>query len=293
MAGAVVFDEVLEEQGQGHATRRNVLVALDEHLGRPVVSLFTSFRFPVMLQDADADMLEGVLRSLDLSNGLALCISSPGGDGLAAERIVNMCRAYSGTGEYWAIVPGKAKSAGTMVCFGASKIVMGPTSELGPIDPQITMGERVFSAFNVVASYKGLFDRAVREQGNLQPYLQQLQNYDEREIAELRAALDLSQDIAARVLASGMMRRSSERAILRKIKMFLTPERTKTHGRPIYRDEAKRCGLNIEHADPDSAFWATVYALYIRTNNAVQTNVSKCIESSEHSYTAGAPQVSE
>lgn len=287
--GRLVFDKVLEEQGQGHGTRRGLFGELAEELGRPVVSLFTSFSFPVMLEDADADMLEGVLRSLDLSSGLALCISSPGGDGLAAERIVNMCRAYSGTGEYWAIVPGKAKSAGTMVCLGASKIIMGPTSELGPIDPQIAEGKRVFSAYNVVQSYGDLFRRAVKEEGNLQPYLQQLQNYDEREIAELRSAMDLSQDIAARVLASGMMEDTAEKDILRKIKMFLTPERTKTHGRPIYRDEAAECGLVIDQADPESQFWDTVYALYIRTNNSVDTNVAKCIESAEHSYSAGPP----
>jgi hypothetical protein len=167
---------------------------------------------------------------------------------------------------------------------------MGPTSELGPIDPQITSGNRFFSAYNVVESYQGLFARAVEERGNLQPYLQQLQNYDEREIAELRSAMDLSQDIAARVLASGMMGGLSEEEILAKIGMFLTPERTKVHGRPIYRDEAAECGLNIDHVDPDCDFWGTVYALYIRTNNTVQTNIAKCIESSDHSYSAPAPR---
>lgn len=64
-----------------------------------------------MIDDADADMLEGILQKLDLTNGLALLISSPGGSGLAAERIINICRNYSVTGEYSAIVPGKAKSA--------------------------------------------------------------------------------------------------------------------------------------------------------------------------------------
>jgi ClpP class serine protease len=286
---APIYERVLEEREQGHATRQDAFRSISEHLGRPVVSLFTSFRYPVMIDDSDADMLEGVLRSLDLSSGLALCISSPGGDGLAAERIVNMCRAYSGTDDYWAIVPGKAKSAGTMICFGASKIIMGPTSELGPIDPQVAEGDRVFSAFNIVESYGDLFKRAVAEKNNLQPYLQQLQNYDEREIAELRSALALSQDIATRELASGMMKGSSQSAILKKIKMFLSPEQTKTHGRPIYRDEAAGCGLVIEAVDAASDLWHSVYDLYIRTSNLVQTNVSKCIESSEHSYSAGIP----
>ncbi|HEV7937735.1 MAG TPA: hypothetical protein VGP18_06895 [Solirubrobacteraceae bacterium] len=243
-----------------------------------------------MIQDDDADMLEGVLQSLDLSKGLALLISSPGGDGLAAERIVNMCRSYSGTGEFWAIVPGKAKSAATIVCFGASKITMGPTSELGPVDPQLNEGGNVFSVYNLVASYEDLFGRAVGDKaGNMQPYLQQLEHYDEREIAEFRSAIELSKDIAARLLGTGMMSKRAEKTIMDKIKMFLTPEQTKAHGRPIYRDEAGKCGLNIEPIEPDSDFWSTVYALYIRSNNLVQTTASKCIESIEHSYTAEPP----
>lgn len=242
-----------------------------------------------MIQDDDADMLEGVLRSLDLSDGLALCISSPGGDGLAAERIVNMCREYSGTDEYWAIVPGKAKSAGTMICFGASKVLMGPTSELGPVDPQLQEGQQVFSVFNIIQSYRQLFEKAVKEDGNLEPYLQQLQHYDEREIAEMQSQLDLSQDIAARVLASGMMKGKKETTILKEIKMFLTPEQTKTHGRPIYRDEAAKCGLNVEAADPEAETWGATYDLYIRTNNLVQRRAAKCIESFTHSYSVAAP----
>jgi hypothetical protein len=287
----LVYDRVLDEQMQNHPTRKSLFGTLERDFQRPVVSLFTSFRFPVLLEDDDADMLEGVLQSLDLSNGLALCINSPGGDGLAAERIVNMCRAYSGTGEYWAVVPGKAKSAATLVCFGASKIIMGPTSELGPVDPQMSEDDQFFAVYNVVRSYEDLFKRAVEdESGNMQPYLQQLQHYDEREIAELRAAMDLAEDIAKRVLGSGMMAGQSQKTIVRKIKTFLTPERTKTHGRPIYRDEASECGLNIELADPDSSYWAPIYELYIRTNNLVQTRVAKCIESSESSYSAGGGQ---
>lgn len=285
----LIYDRVLEEENQGHSTRRGLLDTLSSQIGRPVVSFFTSFRYPVMIQDDDADMLEGVLRSLDLSNGLALCISSPGGDGLAAERIVNMCREYSGTDEYWAIVPGKAKSAGTMICFGASKVLMGPTSELGPVDPQLQEGRQVFSVFNIIQSYRELFGKAVKEEGNLEPYLQQLQHYDEREIAEMQSQLDLSQDIAARVLATGMMKGKKEATILKKVKMFLTPEQTKTHGRPIYRDEAAKCGLNVEAADPESETWGAIYDLYIRTNNLVQRRAAKCIESATNSYSVAAP----
>ena len=144
-----------------------------------------------------------------------------------------------------------------------------------------------FSVYNIVESYDDLFSRAVKEKGNLQPYLQQLANYDEREIKELRAALSLSEDIAIRTLASGIMKGMSETDIKNKIKIFLTPERTKTHGRPIYREEAVECGLKIEQKDVKDKFWQLVYELYIRTGNFVSTRASKCIESMDHSFVAG------
>lgn len=287
----LIIQQVMTEQNQGHETRRRIFVELEKELKRPIVSFFTSFRFPVMIENTDADMLEGVLQKMDLSQGLILFISSPGGDGLAAERIINVCRSYSKTGEYWIIVPGKAKSAATMICFGASKIIMGETSELGPIDPQLTTSEsgvvKRFSVYNVIESYDDLFSRAVKEKGNLQPYLQQLANYDEREIKEFRAALSLSTDIAIRTLASGMMKGLPNSAIEKKIEIFVTPKRTKAHGRPIYRKEASKCCLKIEPRDVKDEFWSLVYELYIRTNNFVSKKASKCVESKDHSFCTG------
>lgn len=283
-----VFGQVLNEQHQAHETRKKFFRILEKSLGRPVISFFTSFRYPAQIEATDADMLEGVLQKLNLSNGLALLISSPGGDGLAAERIINVCRNYSSTDEFWVIVPSKAKSAATMICFGASKILMGLTCELGPIDPQIVLrvkgNFRFFSVYNIVKSYEKLFEKAVKEKGNLEPYLQQLQNYDEREIEEFRTNLQLAEDIAVRNLASGMLNGKSLEQIKKDIEIFLSPEYTKSHGRAIYYDEAKKCGLNVELLDVKSELWKNIYELYIRTNHFVSTQVSKCVESKDHSY---------
>ncbi len=284
-----VFHQVLEEQGQGHVTRKKLFLSLEKLLGRPVVTYFTSFHFPVMIQDGDADILEGVLETLDLSNGLALMISSPGGIGLAAERIVNICRSYSRTGEFWAIAPGRAKSAATMVCFGASKIFMSSSSELGPIDPQLTTrgadgAPRRYSICNLVDGYDELFARAARAKGNLEPYLQQLQHYDARDIKEYRDAISLAEDIAIKSLASGMMSGTGPAAIKKKIEVFLSPKTTKAHGRPIYWKDAEKCGLNIEHLDTASQIWSVVHELYIRANNLVSSRAAKSIESKVHAY---------
>lgn len=289
-----VLKKVLIEQNQTHETRKDIIVRLERELKRPVVSFFTSFKFPVMIENDDADMLEGILQTVNLAEGFVLVVNSPGGSGLAAERIINVCRSYSGKGDYSVIVPSKAKSAATMICLGSSKIIMGATSELGPIDPQVVItkkdGLQFFSVYNVINSYDNLFSRAVRTKGNLQPYLQQLANYDEREIKEFRSQLLLSEDIAVRTLASGMKKGVGKKRIKSDVQIFLTPKHKKVHGRPIYAEEAAKCGLNVEVIDVKADLWRLVHELYVRTNNFVNKKVSKCFESREYSYIAGIPK---
>lgn len=287
----LIIQQVKEEQYQGHSTRKSIYSRLQKELGMPVISFFTSFRYPVMIEDSDADMLESILQKSDLSEGLVLLLSSPGGDGLAAERIINICRSYSGSQEYKVVVPGKAKSAATMICLGASELIMSATSELGPVDPQVVevVDNKVkwFSVYNIVKSYDDLFQKAVKEKGNIQPYLQQLSNYDAREIEEYRSALSLSEDIAIKALKTGMLHNLSKADIKKKVNFFLTPETVKTHGRPIYAKDILNCGLNVDIKDVREKFWYAVYELYVRLNNFVSNNnVAKCIESKDYSFVA-------
>jgi len=257
------------------------------------MAYFTSFAFPVMIEDDDVDMIEDVLSTMDLENGLALLINSPGGDGLASERLINVLRSYSKTGTYDAYIIGKAKSAATLACFGAETIYMCKTAELGPVDPQVTFIDsetnrpKRFSVCNLVKSYENLFERAVKEKGNLQPYLQQLSHYDEREIEEYRAAIFLSEDISIRSLKSGMFKSLADKTIKNKIKMFLTPEETKSHGRPIYFNETKKAGLNVKEIHNDDELWRYLFELYTRIDQYTKTIVAKCIENKKESFLVG------
>ena len=181
---------MLAEIKQTPATRQHLFEEIEEEIGRPLVSFFTSFHWPVTVDDGDADIIQSILSNLSLDNGLALLINSPGGDGLAAERIINICRSYSGTSEFWTIIAGKAKSAATMICMGSSKIMMAASSELGPVDPQIIRTEdeekKVFSAHSLVKAYDGLFKGATRAKGNLEPYIQQLAHFDARRNSKIQ-----------------------------------------------------------------------------------------------------------
>ena len=296
----MTYATVLEETNQGHTIREPLFRKLEKQLGpnKKVVAFFTSFRWPVILEDPDADMLEEVLQNSDMKGKeLVLIINSPGGDALAAERIVNICRSFS-KGGFSAIVPKMAKSAATMVCFGAKKIIMSKTSELGPIDPQIPIRDdrgnvyKYLAAHEVLESYQELMTKANRTTRRVEPYLQQLARFDARDIRSIKSAVQLSESIAVKCLKEGIFKSLTNAKIRVKIKPFLDPKHTKVHGRPIYHDIACDCGLDPQVYDIKDPVWQTVWQLYVRLNyvvSSVSGGSAKIVESSEDYYQMPIP----
>jgi hypothetical protein len=258
-----------------------------------MVAFFTSFYYPASVFDQDAEMLESLLQKTDLKNGLTLLLSSAGGSGLAAERIVNVCRTYS-KGDFEVLVPGQAKSAATIICFGANRVLMSKTSELGPIDPQVTLKEsgeyKLFSVYDILDSYQSLFERATQTKGNLEPFIAQLEHYDEREISKFRRQVELSEDIAIKLLKLSMMKGLSDSKIKEKIKIFLFPTETKVHGRPIFIDEAKKVGLRIKEISNESPTWQGVQEYAARLNYLTSSQYLKILESCEHHFCSPIPK---
>jgi len=156
MSNKAVFSHILDEINQGHGTRRQLYVDLEKQLGKHVIAFFTSFSWPVTISDPDTDMIEEALQRLPTDGkDIVLLINSPGGEGIAAERIVNVCRSYSPKNSFSVIVPRRAKSAATMICFGAKEIGMSRTSELGPVDPQIMVSDDQGRPISVHAAHEG------------------------------------------------------------------------------------------------------------------------------------------
>jgi len=79
---------------------------------------------------------------------LTVLIDSPGGDADSTFRLIKKFRSVADHVE--AIVVSWSKSAATIFCLGADKILMGDEAELGPLDTQLRnpkTGKR-FSALN-------------------------------------------------------------------------------------------------------------------------------------------------
>ncbi len=90
-------------------------------------------------------------QSIANKNDINVIIDSNGGDADAAYHIAKMIdQNFSGTIKY--IIPRFSKSAATLMVCGGDKIVMGETSELGPLDPQIQQTDGSYISAKSVAS---------------------------------------------------------------------------------------------------------------------------------------------
>lgn len=114
---------------------RDVLVfAADLNKGTPLISISYADILPI------SDQLDNLSGS-----GLDLILETPGGSGEVTEDIVRLLRSKY-PHQMAVIVPGWAKSAGTILAMAGDEILMGPASALGPIDAQLSWQGKVFSA---------------------------------------------------------------------------------------------------------------------------------------------------
>ena len=128
-------------------------------------------------------------------DSIDIILETPGGFAEVVEDMVRLLRArYKDVG---VIVPGYAKSAGTIFAMAADEILMGQLSALGPIDAQIMSNNKRFSA---EAFLEGLnkIKEEVTASGRLNAaYIPILQNISPGEIQHCENAQDFSKSLVA------------------------------------------------------------------------------------------------
>ena len=103
-------------------------------------------------------LFEETLFDADSNQDLHVLLWTLGGDGETALRLARQAQARCR--ELSVIVPDVAKSAGTLFALGAHQILMGPTSDLGPIDPQFQGSDgRLVAAKTIIAAVDHALDQ--------------------------------------------------------------------------------------------------------------------------------------
>ena len=214
------------------------------------------------LFDPSVTMFEELIYDASPSQNLHLLLHSPGGDGEIAIRIVRA--AQSRCKDLTVIVPDQAKSAATLLCLGAQRIMMGPASDLGPIDPQFLIGGNMVAAKDIIAAVDEAADR-VKESPEIYPvYASLMSDITSLMLQQARSALQRTSDQLEEALKSNPDRNPEEVERLKKNLEGPMIERNPTHTALFSADDAIAAGLPVIKADPLSEQWQLIWRLWAK-----------------------------
>ncbi|MGH3924743.1 MAG: SDH family Clp fold serine proteinase [Pseudonocardiaceae bacterium] len=208
-------------------------------------------------------LFEELLYTAKPEQNLHLLLSSPGGDGETAVRLARAAQARCN--ELTVIVPDQAKSAATLMAMGAHCILMGPTSDLGPVDPQFQLANgQLVSAKNIIAAVEDAETRVVERPDTYALHAALLADVSALMVQNARAALARTEDLVKEALRSHPAR--DERTVTKLVKALREPliELPASHGAVFGADDAHKAGLPVEQADPHSHQWQLLWRLYMK-----------------------------
>jgi hypothetical protein len=229
------------------------------------------------LTGTDVPILGNVLREIGDVHTLNLVLHSPGGDGTAVEKFVSLCRTQCQ--RLRVIIPNEAKSAATMIALGADEIVMGPCSELGPIDAQVPVVSNGISRYVSAQSFIDARDNLLKQHAdavakgeNVQAILQMLASLDIPFIEECKRMMDFGRDVVRKLLSEHMFKRASDKnkKINKIVDTLSSVTRFKIHGRLIDGSTARReLGLKVKLLGRNDVLWQRVWEYYTRAEIAL------------------------
>lgn len=215
------------------------------------------------------DLLHNTVDGSDLD----LLLHTGGGDIDAAEKLITMVRTKVGNARLRVVVPDYAKSAGTLMVLGADSVVMSDTSELGPIDPQISLsdgnGNRIQHS---VQSYLDAYDehtKALAHNPNNVAAQVMLSKLDPATVKLFEAVRDRARKFAEDQLKRGMFRVSGNWS--QAAAELIDTKRWQSHGKMISWEDARdaKIGLHVDHLKPQTEEWQEYWQLYCMQRLAV------------------------
>lgn len=167
--------------------------------------------------------------------GLDLLIETNGGMTDATEKVCSILRALAP--DLRVIVPRKAKSNGTVIALCGQSVMLGATSELGPIDPSVG---GVPADFILKAP-----------PGTINPI----------QLQYAITALSQTKKLAKELLSTGMMNGKDQAQIETIVNMLASRDHFHSHGSVLSADEASSLGLVVDKQPLDNPLWQKLWLL--------------------------------
>jgi membrane-bound ClpP family serine protease len=207
-------------------------------------------------------LFEELVHDADSAQDIHLMLETPGGDGETAIRVVRSAQARCR--ELTVIVPNQAKSAGTILLMGAHRILMGPTSDLGPVDPQFPTPKGLYSAKDLIAAVERAETTLAQNPDSYPLQVALLADFTAVMVQQARSALDRSGDLVREALRSNPDRTLEQVDQLTQALQEKLIDLPQDHGAVFGARDAEEAGLPVQHADPKSDQWRAIWQLWAK-----------------------------
>lgn len=216
--------------------RQLLIRDIEEETGRRLVVYFANkYEAGSDIQAADIANLTEVLFEPGLTE-VDIFLETGGGSTDATESLISTIKSI--VSDLQVIVPNAAKSNGTLLALAARCIIMGATSELGPIEPSI---QGIPCSILDTPEIAG-------------------QNFPLHMLGKF--ALQQSRSVATQLLSSGMMAEKTQEEIESAVDALASRNKFPSHGSVVDHREATSLGLKIEYMPPESSIWQKYWLLY-------------------------------
>lgn len=256
-SGLPVQSPLFHAEQAGRYDRQSLIQAYEAKFNcRLIVVLDAIFPYGVTF-------FEELIYDADPEEDVHLLLWSPGGDGETAVRLVRGAQARCR--ELTIVIPDMAKSAATLLAMGAHHILMGPTSDLGPVDPQFQLPDgSLASAKDIIAAVDDATAKVQQAADTYPIYASLLGDITALMVQQARAALDRTSDLVEEALKSNPDRTEKDVADLKKSLRRPLIEAPKSHAALFGADDAEAAGLPVTKADPQSEQWQMIWRLWAK-----------------------------
>lgn len=207
--------------------------------------------------------LEELLHQCDPSKPVHMLLASPGGDGETAIRIVRSIQ--SRCTQLTILIPDMAKSAATILCLGADKLIFGPGGDLGPVDPQMRFANGTLASAKEIVEAVDEAERRITANPETFPlFANLLAEVNMLMVEQARSALTRSEALVTEALSANSQRTPEEIQHLAETLKSPLIDDPASHSAVIPVDSAKQFGLPAEAANYTSETWQIVWALWTR-----------------------------
>lgn len=239
-----------------YADRIKLYEQLEKIRKKPLITYVTSIRSNMsanMASDSIAQIIEQIDSIPEDKKEVDFLIISNGGDPITSLRIISLLRERFK--KVSVLVPYVAYSAATVLALGADEIVMHPYSNLGPVDPQLTVAHN---------NEHGIQEHLQFSSEDLRNYIEFLKTdvgiTDQEHLVS--AIQPLLKDVGALPIGSAKRGQQLSLSLSEKMLMLHTKDTNKArsiakalntsyyhHGYAVGRHEAKAIGLPIVYPE--------------------------------------------